>query len=231
MKKRILSWLIMCFVTGTTVFASVMPLEKSVIEEDKPRHTIGSTMYKSMMEDNYQLPESRKAVEVVKLTTETPAPTPEPTVEVTQVPVKKQEVKMVTATPAPTPVATPQSVQMQTNTSITEEDIRLIALLTMAEAEGECELGKRLVIDTVLNRVDSSKFPNTVYGVVYQSGQFTSMFNGRAARCYVDEYICQLVREEIASRTNYEVLYFRAGHYFGFGTPVVNVGNHYFSTY
>ena len=33
------------------------------------------------------------------------------------------------------------------------EDIELIAIVTMAEAEGECEEGKRLVIDTILNRV------------------------------------------------------------------------------
>lgn len=31
------------------------------------------------------------------------------------------------------------------------EDISLIALITMAEAEGECEEGKRLVIDTILS--------------------------------------------------------------------------------
>ena len=37
---------------------------------------------------------------------------------------------------------------------LSEEDISLIALVTMAEAEGECEKGKRLVIDTILNRMD-----------------------------------------------------------------------------
>ena len=34
-----------------------------------------------------------------------------------------------------------------------EEDIELIALVTMAEAEGEPEEGKRLVIDTILNSI------------------------------------------------------------------------------
>ena len=38
---------------------------------------------------------------------------------------------------------------------MSKEDVELIALVTMAEAEGECEEGKRLVIDTILNRVDS----------------------------------------------------------------------------
>lgn len=31
----------------------------------------------------------------------------------------------------------------------TDEEIELIALVTLAEAEGECEEGKRLVIDTI----------------------------------------------------------------------------------
>ena len=37
---------------------------------------------------------------------------------------------------------------------ISDEELELLALVTMAEAEDESELGKRLVIDTVLNRVD-----------------------------------------------------------------------------
>lgn len=51
---------------------------------------------------------------------------------------------------------------------MTQEEIELIALVTMAEAEGECEYGQRLVIDTILNRVDDPHFPDTVHEVVYQ---------------------------------------------------------------
>lgn len=111
------------------------------------------------------------------------------------------------------------------------EDIELIALVTMAEAEGECEEGKRLVIDTILNRVDSKRFPNTVKGVIYQPAQFSSMWNGRVDRCYVMEDICQLVREELQSRTNYDVVFFHAGKYGKYGKPLFQVGNHYFSSY
>lgn len=115
--------------------------------------------------------------------------------------------------------------------TMSQEDIELIALVTMAEAEGECEEGKRLVIDTVLNRVDHERFPNTVADVIYQPNQFTSMHNGRVDRCYVDEYICQLVREELNSRTNTEVIFFHAGKYSNYGSPLFSVGNHYFSSY
>ena len=73
------------------------------------------------------------------------------------------------------------------DTLLPREDIELIALVTMAEAEGECEEGKRLVIDTILNRVDSVYFPDTVYGVVYQANQFSSMWNGRIDKCFVDD--------------------------------------------
>ena len=114
---------------------------------------------------------------------------------------------------------------------MSEDDIELIALVTMGEAEGECEEGKRLVIDTILNRVDYDLyFPNTVKDVIYQRNQFECVTNGRLNRCYVDEYFCQLVREELEYRTNYDVMYFRADRYGEYGTPMFQVGNHYFSS-
>ena len=112
-----------------------------------------------------------------------------------------------------------------------KEEIELIALVTMAEAEGEPEEGKRLVIDTILNRVDHEYFPDAVSEVIYQKGQFTSMWNGRANRCYVSDDICKLVNEEIESRTNTDVIFFHAGMYPSYGSPIVQVGNHYFSSY
>lgn len=114
---------------------------------------------------------------------------------------------------------------------VSDEEIDLIALVTMAEAEGECEEGQRLVIDTILNRVDSdvSYWPDTITEVIYQKNQFTSMWNGRADKCYVKEDIRQLVVEELMSRTNTDVVYFTAGRYGKYGTPMFQVGGHYFS--
>lgn len=116
-------------------------------------------------------------------------------------------------------------------TSLPDEDIGLIALVTMAEAEGECEEGKRLVIDTILNRMDSEHFPDTAYDVIYQPYQFSSMWNGRVDRCEIQEDICQLVREELESRTSYDVIFFTAGRYSDYGVPLFQVENHYFSSY
>lgn len=124
----------------------------------------------------------------------------------------------------------PQDVVCEIDTDISNDDIELIALVTMAEAEGECEEGKRLVIDTILNRVDSISFPNTVYEVVYQPSQFSSMWNGRVDRCYIDDYICQLVEEELRNRKNYDVIFFTADKYGNYGTHMFQIGNHYFSS-
>lgn len=57
-------------------------------------------------------------------------------------------------------------------------DHRLLAKLVYAEARGEPYKGQVAVAAVVLNRVASSSFPNTVSGVVYQSGAFSCVKNG-----------------------------------------------------
>jgi len=57
-------------------------------------------------------------------------------------------------------------------------DHRLLAKLVYAEARGEPYKGKVAVAAVALNRVASSSFPNTLSGVVYQSGAFSSVSNG-----------------------------------------------------
>lgn len=114
---------------------------------------------------------------------------------------------------------------------LTAQEINLIAQVTMAEAEGEPELGQRLVIDTILNRVDSPYFPDTVTDVVYQKNQFTCMWNGRFNSCYVKEELVDLVEEELLERTNSEVVFFRTRQYSVYGVPMFQVGHHYFSSY
>lgn len=127
----------------------------------------------------------------------------------------------------PIMVATPSEAEVL----MSEEDISLIALLTMAEAEGESEEGKRLVIDTVLNRMDSPHFPDTVHGVIYQKHQFSSMWNGRVNKVSATEECKRLVREELVSRRDSDIEFFTAGHYGKYGKPKYKLGNHYFSTY
>ena len=81
-----------------------------------------------------------------------------------------------------------------------EDEIKLIALIMKGEAEGESEYGKRLVIDTILNRIDSGYFPNTVEEVIYQRSQFSCTTNGRLDRVKIDGNDYALVVEELDNR-------------------------------
>lgn len=113
----------------------------------------------------------------------------------------------------------------------TEEEITLIAKLTIAEAGNQSDYGKRLVIDTVLNRMDSPYFPDTVEGVIFQKYQFSPVWNGGIDKYVPDEHIIDLVKEEINDRTNSEVIFFTAGKYGRYGVPLFQVEDHYFSKY
>ncbi|MGN1443139.1 MAG: spore cortex-lytic enzyme [Acutalibacteraceae bacterium] len=56
-----------------------------------------------------------------------------------------------------------------------ESDINLLAKLIAAEARGESYTGQVAVGAVVLNRVAHSSFPDTVAGVIYQSGAFSAV--------------------------------------------------------
>lgn len=60
----------------------------------------------------------------------------------------------------------------------TSGDIALLARLIHAEAGAEPYVGKVAVGGVVLNRLQSSKFPQTIAGVVYQPRAFESVSNG-----------------------------------------------------
>ena len=58
-------------------------------------------------------------------------------------------------------------------------DTQLMARAINGEARGEPYEGQVAVGAVILNRVKSSKFPNTIAGVIYQSGAFTAVSDGQ----------------------------------------------------
>lgn len=60
-------------------------------------------------------------------------------------------------------------------------DVSVLAALVQLEAGGEAYEGKLAVASVVMNRVRSGGYPNSVQGVVYQSGQFPPASSGRMA--------------------------------------------------
>lgn len=65
--------------------------------------------------------------------------------------------------------------------SFAEGDRKLLANLIYCEAGGEPYEGQIAVGSVVINRVLSSKFPDTVVGVIYQNRQFSPVASGRLA--------------------------------------------------
>lgn len=59
------------------------------------------------------------------------------------------------------------------------QNVELLARLIHGEARGEPYVGMVAVGAVVLNRVKSSRFPNTIAGVIYQAGAFDAVADGQ----------------------------------------------------
>jgi hypothetical protein len=73
-------------------------------------------------------------------------------------------------------------VKYRDEVNCSEEDLKLLACLVHSEAGTQSYEGKLAVANIVLNRVKSSKYANTIKGVIYQSGQFSVAASGSLAK-------------------------------------------------
>lgn len=125
-------------------------------------------------------------------------------------------------------------------TNLTEEDIKemdywgeleLLAAVVEAEAGNQDMTGKRLVVDVVLNRVDSPLFPDTITEVLEQPGQFSTMWNGAVEdagwHMQEDDYTAVMM-EVTGVRLDYDIYYFTAGEYNTSCKPAYIHGDHFF---
>lgn len=67
------------------------------------------------------------------------------------------------------------------SSSYNNNDLYLLAKLVHSEARGESYTGQVAVAAVVLNRVEDSRFPNTIAGVIYQPWAFTAINDGQFA--------------------------------------------------
>ncbi len=72
-----------------------------------------------------------------------------------------------------------QKEEVQAADSGNTSDVQLLARAINGEARGEPYEGQVAVGAVILNRVKDSKFPNTIAGVIYQSGAFTAVADGQ----------------------------------------------------
>ena len=122
--------------------------------------------------------------------------------------------------------------------TISESEIDLLARLVQAEAKGEPYAGKVAVATVVLNRVDSSLFPNSIKNVIYQIDQgyyaFTPVQNGTINQP-ADASSIEAVKEALAFQgMGNESLYFynpktAKSTWITSRQVTVSIGNHRFA--
>lgn len=120
------------------------------------------------------------------------------------------------------------------SSTIVSADQKLLAKLVYAEARGESYKGQVAVAAVVLNRVSSSSFPNTISGVIYQTGAFTCVSNGSINNTPNDTAVrAALDAMNGWDPTNGCLYYYNPGKtsdsWIRTRTVVTVIGNHYFA--
>ena len=114
--------------------------------------------------------------------------------------------------------------------SFSEGDLYLLANLIYCEAGGEPYEGQLAVGAVVMNRVLSSKFPDSIIGVIYQNKQFSPVASGRLdlalATNKATESCYKAAEEAMSGKTNVGTCLF-------FRTPIpgltgTQIGGHIF---
>lgn len=109
------------------------------------------------------------------------------------------------------------------------DSLETMAYCVEAEAGNQGLMGKRLVVDVILNRVDSELFPDDIESVISQQNQFAVWSNGAMDRIVEpSEETFEAIRLELDERTDREILYFSAYAYNAYCDPAYQYKDHYF---
>lgn len=115
-------------------------------------------------------------------------------------------------------------------TTLTAEEILLMEKVVSAESRGESPEAQYTVACVILNRMESPIFPDSLEGVIRQSGQFTCVGNGIINNVPITESVEQAVAKALDNNTVDEnVLWFRSEHYHTFHNRAFQIGDLYFS--
>lgn len=87
--------------------------------------------------------------------------------------VSKEKPKPKTETTKQSNTSSSSKSKKQTPTQTSVSDRELLYHLVQHEIGGGSLEHKRIIAQVIINRVNSPKFPNTIYGVIYAPGQFS----------------------------------------------------------
>lgn len=103
-----------------------------------------------------------------------------------------------------------ETQETETVERFTEKEKYMLAKIAMAEAEGCRIKAKELVIHTVLSRIESDMFPNTVEEVIFQKNQFTPISDGRWNKVEPNEECWQALENVLSSSESKDILFFES---------------------
>lgn len=111
---------------------------------------------------------------------------------------------------------------------LSQDAVEMLAKCVESEAGNQGLMGKRFVVDVILNRVDSQRFPNDVTSVISQKGQFSVYSSGKMSRTVPSEETYEAIKMETEHRTDKEILFFASGTYNKYCIPAYQHEDHYF---
>ncbi|MBQ2862658.1 MAG: cell wall hydrolase [Clostridia bacterium] len=120
--------------------------------------------------------------------------------------------------------------------SYTSKDLYWLARIINAESRGESFVGKLAVGTVVMNRVASSRYPNSVYGVIFDRGQFTPAESGSVYMTPLEDCVTAARIVLDGYRISDSILFFHSirnpKNYASFVNTEQEmvIGNHYFYT-
>ncbi len=102
-----------------------------------------------------------------------------------------------------------------------ENDKILMARVVFAEARGECDEGQQAVVQVIMNRVNSTVYPDTISEVIQQPGQFVigSRYTDKEMRNV--EYVLENGYDLPSDVMYFGTWKFRSGE-------AIKIGNHWF---
>lgn len=115
--------------------------------------------------------------------------------------------------------------------TLSESDFELICRTVFCEAGNQDVKTQEMVALTILNRVNSNKFPNTIKGVVYQKNAY-AVTNWKNFESYkwtkqVEKAVKQAIKKNKHPKN---MFYFRTKHFHRFGKAYIKSGDLWFST-
>lgn len=170
-----------------------------------------TSTYTEEQERNFSLDEEHESI---KAEIETQTAVILKTAEENETPIKTEEVS------DKIPVYTIDDIS-----EISLDEFYEICRVVMNESGGEPYQTQVAVAETIVNRVNSDKFPNTVMEVLYQPYQYSHADNGEITDS-VREAVTQALEQHIYDT---DMVYFRDWYYHEFAEDYFYIENMYFS--